>query len=682
MLSAAAVVTASVLSRPMESRAADTLMGIEKLRSRVKDSGSEYVILEVVPDHRAAEIGFYFDGYEPVIGEWTEPVYSTSATGETELATPEEWKSWKDLLIEEETDRTSFISELKGTLQDYYTQQGFTDGPVTASADTYGEIDIDENPDAAAEGYEEIAKSSIEKEGWFTGYSSSSGASDRFHLVFAPTVASENYDAALDPDLQYTVVAASEESISSYLVSGIALSLEGEIDSDGEGDGEDEGDGESETGSGTELDINQITNYALSSLSRNHDELYRTPVYTKDAAGVYHYAGTFSEIESRLPEMATRIISVYNLPSGSRPGSDPSISGSESSGSDPSISGNDIDSAGDGDEDDEDDKDDEGSGDSGTTGEGGGTGGSEGSGGSGGTGGSTGSVSEGSGTGGSTGSGSEGSGTGGSTGSGSEGNGTGGSGTGSEGSGTGGSGTGSGSEGNGTGSSTGNSEGSGNPGGTGSNEVGGDPGSTGSTGSTSNSNGGAPVTASLQGQSAAFSDIYNNKWYLLVGGDTETLSGNSLGSGDPGDGDDGDDGDGSGEPPGSTMSGNSLGGPQNTEEDENNSGYQVNLLSSSDPGEEEYYFVQFKKVSDYATLKTGASQQLYKVSDIVRSKFGEYVFSEYDPLTDSDATYQKYMLPGVSIWCKNTFKNAEWFKKYVLNMEEADYDSFPVKVLS
>ncbi len=48
-LSAAAVVITSVLSGAIEVEAADTLLGIEKLRSRYMESGREFVILEIAP---------------------------------------------------------------------------------------------------------------------------------------------------------------------------------------------------------------------------------------------------------------------------------------------------------------------------------------------------------------------------------------------------------------------------------------------------------------------------------------------------------------------------------------------------------------------------------------------------------------------------------------------------------
>ena len=306
MLSAAAVVTASVLSRPIASQAADTLIGIEKLRTNVKASGEDYVILEVVPDHDAAQIGFFFDGYEPVIGEWTEPVYDDT-TGE--LIQPEEWKSWKDLLIEEETDRGAFIKGLKDKLKAYYEKEGFTDGPVTASEGEYEETDIDTNPNAAQEGYEEISKSSIEKEGWFN-QAETGATADRFHLVFEYTVASSNYDGEIDTDLQYTVVDDSEESIRSYLANEIALSLDTKLDEEG-GEKTEERYAEA----AADLDANQVVNSVINELNSKHLELYRTPVYTKDSGGVYHYAGTFGEIEDKLPTYASQIIaSYYQIP--------------------------------------------------------------------------------------------------------------------------------------------------------------------------------------------------------------------------------------------------------------------------------------------------------------------------------------------------------------------------------
>ncbi len=61
-LSAAAVVITSVLSGAIEVEAADTLLGIEKLRSRYMESGREFVILEIAPGRKAAQIGYLVDG--------------------------------------------------------------------------------------------------------------------------------------------------------------------------------------------------------------------------------------------------------------------------------------------------------------------------------------------------------------------------------------------------------------------------------------------------------------------------------------------------------------------------------------------------------------------------------------------------------------------------------------------
>ena len=152
-LTAAAVLITTVLSRPIDAQAAGTLMGIERLRSNVKESGSEYVVLEVVPDGRASEIGYLFDGYEPILSEWDEE------TGE--------WKSWRDVLCEIETyeHRADFIRNKKEELQAYYDRAELTSSvPVVIEKGDY-----EENPDGkSASGYEEITASGYRKTGWFT----------------------------------------------------------------------------------------------------------------------------------------------------------------------------------------------------------------------------------------------------------------------------------------------------------------------------------------------------------------------------------------------------------------------------------------------------------------------------------------------------------------------------------
>ena len=154
-LTIVAVLVNGVFNKLIEAEAADTLIGIEKLRTRVKDSGNEYVVLEIVPDKSAAEIGFLFSGYEPILGDWDE-------NGK--------WKSWKDLLCEEpnKNDREALVEKLKAKLNDYYVAIGMdSDGPfpVEPASGTYEEWD--EGSTEPKENFEEITAGGYEASGWF-----------------------------------------------------------------------------------------------------------------------------------------------------------------------------------------------------------------------------------------------------------------------------------------------------------------------------------------------------------------------------------------------------------------------------------------------------------------------------------------------------------------------------------
>lgn len=154
-LSAAVVLITAVLGRSIDAQAADTLMGIERLRTRVKESGREYVILEIVPDINEAEIGYLVDGYEPILSEWD------PETGE--------WKSWKDIFCDKpsENDRRKFIDDAKGSLRDYYDQVGMSSSavPVVAAEETYVECNIEAGE--STDGYEAITASGYQKTGSF-----------------------------------------------------------------------------------------------------------------------------------------------------------------------------------------------------------------------------------------------------------------------------------------------------------------------------------------------------------------------------------------------------------------------------------------------------------------------------------------------------------------------------------
>ena len=149
-LLAAAVLITAVLSRQIEAEAAETFLGIEELRNEVEESGRTYTILEIVPDRNAAEIGFLFDGYEPILSVWNEG--------------KQRWDSWRETLCSLETfdARKAYIEGMKQELLAYYEAKGISGAkPVTGAKAEY------EESDTKAAGFEAITAAATEKTGWF-----------------------------------------------------------------------------------------------------------------------------------------------------------------------------------------------------------------------------------------------------------------------------------------------------------------------------------------------------------------------------------------------------------------------------------------------------------------------------------------------------------------------------------
>ena len=97
----------------------------------------------------------------------------------------------------------------------------------------------------------------------------------------------------------------------------------------------------------------------------------------------------------------------------------------------------------------------------------------------------------------------------------------------------------------------------------------------------------------------------------------------------------------------------------------------------------DYYVVTFEKLEQDALNALPEDTYVYYVNPdtIEKSATAEYDFHEPQPGEENLAA-QEYTLKAASIYCKIPFKNQEWFKKYALNMEEEQYGSFPVEVLS
>ena len=89
----------------------------------------------------------------------------------------------------------------------------------------------------------------------------------------------------------------------------------------------------------------------------------------------------------------------------------------------------------------------------------------------------------------------------------------------------------------------------------------------------------------------------------------------------------------------------------------------------------EYYIVTFRYVQDFSTVAAGTA--LYVTSDDI-----PYYTEDGDYLFIADEAAAGCRLGELPIYYKGGFENKEWFKKYVLNLEEAEYDSFPIRVIT
>jgi len=164
---AVSLIAVSVLTRSIEAEAAETFFGIEKLRNQVAESEREYTILEIVPDRSAAEIGYLFDGYEPILSEWDRDEMK--------------WRSWKEILCSFPTleERTAFIEKKKVELQAYYDSLELKDKfPVQWGKEAYVESDTPQN------GFERCEAEGKERRGWFARIQDGSGITERYRLFF------------------------------------------------------------------------------------------------------------------------------------------------------------------------------------------------------------------------------------------------------------------------------------------------------------------------------------------------------------------------------------------------------------------------------------------------------------------------------------------------------------------
>lgn len=124
----AVVITISVImENTLDAAAADTFLGIQNFIQ--EQQGKTYTVLEIVPDHSGAEIGFLFAGQEPILSVWND--------AENRMI------PWQEELKKLATfdARKSFVEDLKQTLKNYFNAKGLSEGdyPVTIAAAAYEE---------------------------------------------------------------------------------------------------------------------------------------------------------------------------------------------------------------------------------------------------------------------------------------------------------------------------------------------------------------------------------------------------------------------------------------------------------------------------------------------------------------------------------------------------------------
>lgn len=529
-LTAAAVLITGVLGRSIEAEAADTLIGIERLRTRVKESGEEYVILEIVPDGAASEIGFLFKDYEPILSVWDQE------TGE--------WKSWKEALVEytDRNERIDFVEGKKNELRKYYTKAEWDDNarPVEFSDEEYDDRDEPE------EGFDEvITAGEYSLTGWFVDADDGSEDNRRYQVIFG---LQQVYTEGTEIDSSYVYYEVDPDEVK-------------EVKWEGE-----------------ETNVSDI-------------DLVYIKTVGPGGSDMYEYLGTGADVKS-----GAVTFSMDKIGNGLKPGGE-------------------KDAKDKGDVEDEEDEDEEIEGEE------------------------------------------------------------------------------EGTEGDVDGEGEGDTEVEGDD--EGDTEEEGDDGDD----DTEEEDDGEDDDAEAEGDEddnkedeedeegidlSSAASITQRNWVKLVEvsnlGEDEDSGTDEDEDSDP-DGDEDSDTDGDedpnsddGEDPELDEGEDSV-MPLDDDEDEEDED------EDEEDGEEQYvYLVSFNKVN-ISDMEDG--NIYYKVLEITADNtYGEYMFYVWDEETDSGEDCQEYDFPGITLYCKNAFTSNEWFRKYVLNMEEEDYEDFPVKVIT
>lgn len=163
----------------IEAEAADdALLSIQQIRNEIlANSGTKYSILEVVPDHSLAQLGYTIAGSEPF------PVLYDSATGS--------YLPWADKLVQYATkeERVAFMTELASEADQVLTS--VKPDYATASADTlpfsfetYNEVsDLSEVAEDDNRTYYEVKQNAVQTRGRFV--LTDSTATDLWRVTFS-----------------------------------------------------------------------------------------------------------------------------------------------------------------------------------------------------------------------------------------------------------------------------------------------------------------------------------------------------------------------------------------------------------------------------------------------------------------------------------------------------------------
>lgn len=159
------IAVGTILNTILPVHAEDTLFGIETLMQEVQKRETPYRILEIVPDERAAEIGYYIPGYEPILSE------RQAGTGL--------WSDWTEGLKQYATSeaRSRYMEKLNAQLQEFYAIRGVEPGNQPVTYGGYAESE------EAEEGYTELSFDEEIRKGYFIPYSGTADV-ERYELDF------------------------------------------------------------------------------------------------------------------------------------------------------------------------------------------------------------------------------------------------------------------------------------------------------------------------------------------------------------------------------------------------------------------------------------------------------------------------------------------------------------------